>query len=145
MIVPEASPSPSLADLEREMNKIGCPELIALDGPPSAAHLNYLDLMSGRRASDLWPTAVAEFQGRPILYLVNDLAGSVQPTETQVRHLGQVLANRSEHAVLGVVRPGELTLYPINLSRAELDSAAPKPISLTSFRPPCSFKAWRPA
>lgn len=135
MIVPEASPSPSHADLEREMNKIGCPELIALDGPPSAAHLNYLDLMSGRRSSDLWPNAVAEFQGRPILYLVNDLASSVQPTDTQVRHLGQVLANRSEHAVLGVVRPGELTLYPINLSRAELDKAAPKPISLTSPAP----------
>ncbi|MDX8527757.1 N-6 DNA methylase [Mesorhizobium sp. MSK_1335] len=117
------------------MNKIGCPELIALDGPPSAAHLNYLDLMSGRRANDLWPNAVAEFQGRPILYLVDGLTDRDQPSDAQVRDLGQLLANRSEHAVLGVVRPGELTLYPINLSRAELDDATPKPASLTSPDP----------
>lgn len=117
------------------MSKIGCPELIALDGTPDAAHLNYLDLMSGRRASDLRPNAVAEFQGRPILYLVDGLADHVQPSDMQVRHLGQLLANRSEHAVLGVVRPGELTLYPINLSRAELDGATPTPVSLTNPDP----------
>ncbi|MCK1477913.1 N-6 DNA methylase [Bradyrhizobium sp. 197] len=117
------------------MSKIGCPELIALDGTPDAAHLNYLDLMSGRRANDLRPSAVAEFQGRPILYLVDGLTDRVQPSDNQVRQLGQLLANRSEHAVLGVVRPGELTLYPINLSRAELDGATPKLVSLTNPDP----------
>ncbi|MDF0492750.1 HsdM family class I SAM-dependent methyltransferase [Bradyrhizobium yuanmingense] len=117
------------------MNKIGCPELIALDGAPGAAHLNYLDLMSGRRASNLRPKAVAEFQGRPVLYLVDGLTDREQPSDAQVRELGQLLANRSEHAMLGVVRPGELTLYPINLSRAELDGATPKPASLTNPDP----------
>lgn len=128
-------PFPSFARLEREMNKIGCPELIALDGPPGADHLNYLDLMSTRRQAVLRPHAVAEFQGRAILYLVDDLGEQAHPTDVQIRDLGQLLANRSEHAMLGVVRPGELTLYPINLSRAELDAATPKPFSLSNADP----------
>lgn len=127
--------STTLARLEREMSKIGCPQLIALDGSPSADHLNYLDLMATRRPTGLRPHAVAEFQGRPILYLVDDMGDHTHPTDEQVRDLGQLLANRSEHAMLGVVRPGELTLYPINLSRAELDAAKPKPFKLTKADP----------
>jgi type I restriction-modification system DNA methylase subunit len=117
------------------MNKIGCPELIALDGPPSADHLNYLDLMSSRRHMVLRPHAVAEFQGRAILYLVDDLGEQPHPTDAQIRDLGQLLANRSEHAMLGIVRPGELILYPVNLSRAELDAATPKPFPLANADP----------
>lgn len=136
MTVPADQQSTSnLARLEREMNKIGCPQLIALDGSPSADHLNYLDLMATRKQTGLRPHAVAEFQGRPILYLVDDLGDHVHPTDEQVRDLGQLLANRSEHAMLGVVRPGELTLYPVNLSRAELDAAKPKPFNLTNADP----------
>jgi methylase of polypeptide subunit release factors len=134
MTVPTDQQS-TLARLGREMNKIGCPQLIALDGSPTADHLNYLDLMASRRHAGLRPHAVAEFQGRPILYLVDDLGDRAHPTNAQVRDLGQLLANRSEHAMLGVVRPGELTLYPINLSRAELDAATPKPFNLTDADP----------
>jgi type I restriction-modification system DNA methylase subunit len=133
--MPADQPSQSFVRLEREMNKIGCPELIALDGSPSADHLNYLDLMSSRRRTGLRPHAVAEFQGRPILYLVDDLGEQTHPTDAQVRDLGQLLANRSEHAMLGIVRPGELTLYPINLSRDELNAATPKLFPLTDADP----------
>jgi type I restriction-modification system DNA methylase subunit len=132
--VPADQQSTIFARLEREMNKIGCPQLLALDGSPSADHLSYLDLM-GRRHAGLRPHAVAEFQGRPILYLVDDLGDHAHPSDAQVRDLGKLLANRSEHAMLGIVRPGELTLYPINLSRAELDAAKPKPFNLTQADP----------
>lgn len=133
MIVADPHPSPSVALLEQEMRKIGCPELIALDATPSPAHLNYLDLMS--RPRHLRPHAVAEFQGRPILYLISSLRDQILPTDAQIRGLGQLLANRSEHAALGIVRPGELTLYPINLSRTEIDGATPKFVSLSNADP----------
>ena len=34
--------------------------------------------------------------------------------------LQQRLANRGDHAVLAVVRPGDLTLYPLHLDRKQL-------------------------
>jgi hypothetical protein len=98
--MPPGPVSHSIARLERELSKIGCPDLIALDGPASADHLNYLDLMGGRIHSMLRPRAVAEFQGRPVLYVIDDLDQDAHSTDAQVRDLGQILANRSEHAVL---------------------------------------------
>lgn len=135
--MPVTPPSPSIARLKRETVKIGCPELIALDGSPTAEHLNYLDLMRGRSEAALLPHAVAEFQGRPVLYLVDSLSRDTlsSPTNEQVRDLSQLLANRSEHAVLGVVRPGDLTLYPVNLNRAELDAARPTSLPLDTPDP----------
>src|SRR5262245_55236694 len=101
------SHSPTVERLEQQAQKFGCPELIALDGEPSAVHLNYLDLVSRRSSAALLPHAVAEFQGRPILYLVDDLGiDRPTPTVSQVRNLSQLLANRSEHAMVGIVRPG---------------------------------------
>ena len=135
MTVPAHQQSAIVARLEREMGKIGCPQLVALDGTPGPDHLNYLDLMASRRQADLRPHAVAEFQDRPILYLIDDLGDHAHPTDQQLRDLSQLLANRSEHAMLGVVRPGELTLYPINLNRAELDAARPRPFDLTHADP----------
>lgn len=133
--MPDGGASHSIARLERELNKIGCPDLIALDGPASANHLNYLDLMSSRLHTALRPHAVAEFQGRPVLYIIDNWEGDARPTEEQVRDLGQLLANRSEHAMIGVVRPGELTLYPVSLSRSDLEAAEPKAFSLSDADP----------
>lgn len=135
--MPLSPPSSSIVRLERETSKIGCPPLIALDGPPTAEHLNYLDLMSSRSATPLRPQAVAEFQGRPILYLLDDLGSDARrrSNDAEVRDLSRLLANRSEHAMLGVVRPGELTLYPVNLNRDELKAAAPHTFSLVDPNP----------
>jgi type I restriction-modification system DNA methylase subunit len=133
--MPPGHESHSIARLERELSKIGCPDLIGLDGPASADHLNYLDLMGGRLHSTLRPHAVAEFQGRPILYVIDNLDEGSRFTEVQMCDLGQILANRSEHAVLGVVRPGQLTLYPVSLDRAALEAAEPVAFSLSDADP----------
>lgn len=119
-----ATPSP-IADLQGHAQAFGCPELIALRGPQTHAHLNYLDLTGSQLKPRLLPHAVAEFQGRPLLYLLDDLKRELEASSAdhRVHDLGQLLANRSEHAVLGVVRPGELTLYPVNLDRAVLHDA----------------------
>ena len=125
----------AIARLERELSRIGCPELITLEGPADAAHLNYLDLMGGRIDSSLRPDAIAEFQGRPVLYIIDNMNEGAPVSDAQMRDLGQILANRSEHAVLGVVRPGELTLYPVSLDRAALEAADPVAFSLSDADP----------
>ena len=113
-----------IADLQRQTDAFGCPKLISLREPQTEAHLDYLDLTGSQAKEPLLPHAVAEFQGRPLLYLLDDLERRLEASSTDQRaqDLGQLLANRSEHAVLGVVRPGELTLYPVNLNRAVLDN-----------------------
>ena len=140
--MPETRTSSSVARLERETKAFGCPELIALDGPQTEAHLNYLDLMQPRSNATLLPHAVAEFQGRPLLYLLDDLeSGSgLSPIAPQVHDLGQLLANRSEHALLGIVRPGELTLYPVNLDRAVLNNAGSVTIFVDAPEAPLFFQ-----
>lgn len=132
----------AIADLQRHADAFGCPKLIALDGPQTDAHLDYLDLTGSRTNAQLLPDAVAEFQGRPLLYLLDDVKhGSASSTDQHAHDLGQLLANRSEHAVLGVVRPGELTLYPVNLDRAVLVDAPSVTISGDSPDAPFFFQS----
>lgn len=132
----------SVARLEHETKAFGCPELISLKGPQTEAHLNYLDLMKAYDEATLLPHAVAEFQGRPLLYLLDDLESGPGPSPIDqcAYKLCQLLANRSEHALLGIVRPGELTLYPINLSRAVLQDASPVTLSVHSPDAPWFFQ-----
>jgi len=141
--MPATVTSPTLARLARETKKFGCPELVALDGPPTADHLNYLDLLPGRSPAPLLPQAVVEFQGRPVLYLIDGIGedGQAQTSVQEVRGLGQLLANRSEHACLAVVRPGELTVYPLNLDRQKLDRAAPHIITVAAPEAPMFFQS----
>lgn len=120
------SPPTPIARLQREVDKFGCPQLLALDIPATADHLAYLDLMMGRSKRSPLPDAVAEFQGRPLLYLVDGLVDDgVSASQDEMRALSRLLANRSEPALLGLVRPGELVLYPLNLSEDALKKAAP--------------------
>ena len=132
----------STARLQQEAIAFGCPELISLDGPQTDTHLNYLDLMQSRRATTLFPDAVVEFQGRPLLYLVDDLQRSPAsvPIYEQTQDLSQLLANRNEHALLGIVRPGELTLYPINLDRAVLSNTDPAIVNVQAPEAPLFFQ-----
>lgn len=140
--MPEPSAFSSVARLEQVTRAFGCPELIVLDGPKTDTHLNYLDLMQAHGDATLLPHAVAEFQGRPLLYLLDDLESGHRPSpmDQQAHTLGQLLANRSEHALLGIVRPGELTLYPINLDRAVLEEAPSVKLTVDSPDAPMFFQ-----
>ena len=60
--------------------------------------------------------------------------------DRRAHDLGQLLANRSEHALLAIVRPGELTLYPVNLDRAVLNKAEPVTISVDAPEAPLFFQ-----
>src|SRR5579862_4731288 len=108
--------------LKSHAEAVGCRELLRFDTEPNASHLEYLDLLPRKGDNDVLPDAVVEFQGRPLLYLVDDIDESGQPrlAVSQIHSLQALLANRSEHACLGVVRPGSLDIYPINLDRNAL-------------------------
>lgn len=110
-----------LADAVRAF---GCPGIISLRNKPkeSPEHIPYLDLLSAQvqREAVRLPDAVAEFQGRPVMYLVDgnsENLGFEDRIELQLR-----LANRGDHAVLVEVRPGELTVHPLNLDRKALNT-----------------------
>lgn len=111
----------ALANLNTLARRFGCPKLIPLrrkDMQPE--QIQYLDLLPDRDLSGNTPLphAVAEFQGRAVIFFLDGTRG--QPKAQQLQDLQQLLANRGEHAVLAVTKPGDLTLYPLNLNRKEL-------------------------
>jgi hypothetical protein len=136
-----ASIAPSF--LERESRKYGCPPLIILDGEPGPTQLSYLDLLRARRGAKsktkILPEAVAEFQGRPLLYLL-DSRGK-KPASSHLTDLQQLLANRGEHACVSLVQPGQMTVYPINLDSARLANVSPTIITLADPRAPLFFQS----
>jgi hypothetical protein len=116
--------------------------LLPLDVAATPDHLAYLDLMMGRNKGSLLPDAVAEFQGKPVLYLVDGLDGeAASPGDDGMRDLSRLLANRSEHALLGLVRPGELILYPLNLSQSVLQNAPPVIRTMADADSPMFFQS----
>lgn len=134
---------PGGSPLAQGVRAYGCPEPVPLAGPPTAAHLDYLDLLKGRSSAPLLPEAVAEFQGRPVIYLVSHRAEreALGRDADAVQSLQQLLANRNEQACLGVVRPGSLEVYPINLDRTQLAGAAPRVIEQSAPGAPTFFQS----
>lgn len=103
-------------------------------------HVPYLDLLSDQVQEEAvrLPDAVAEFQGKPVIYMID--AESGEPDLVERVNLQQRLANRGDHAVLAIVRPGELTLYPLNLDRKTLNNeGVGKTIRVADPRAPFLF------
>lgn len=94
-----------------------------LGGAPSFELLDYLDLFQkadGGRfcADDLLPDGVAESQGRPLLFIVNEsrLAQTPREQKQQLDILRRKLACRGDRAYLACIRPGELAVVPVSLA-----------------------------
>ena len=49
----------------------GCHDVVQLDSEPSPRHLEYLDLLKTSGPERLKVSAIAEFQSRPLLYIVS--------------------------------------------------------------------------
>jgi hypothetical protein len=79
--------------------------------------LDYLDLLpkQSNHTPDL--TAVAEHQGTALLYLV-DTSSDVKSDADSLAAVRRRLANRSDPAWLGVVRPGSLEIFSIGFHEA---------------------------
>lgn len=135
--------SADAAGLEKQAAAFGCPSLVHLGVEPTAAHIDYLDLHRQRASAVLLPDAVAEYQGRPVIYLLDAVGEKALFTADAeaIRDLQQLLANRSEQACLGVVRPGSLDVYPINLDREKLERTPPRIVVVHSPEAPTFFQS----
>src|ERR1039458_7175858 len=93
-----------------------------LAGQASSGLLDYLDLFRWdgdiqAETVDLRPDGVAESQGRPLLFVVNEsrLAQDPREQEQQLTVLRHNLACRGDRAYLARIRPGELFVVPVSL------------------------------
>jgi len=132
-IEPTSSAPSQLDELARAF---GCPPLVHLDKDVTFEQLDYLDLLPGR--TDVSPNAIAEFEGRPVLYLLNELDGTNLST-AEISNLQRVLANRSEHSCLAIVKPGHLEVYPVNIDRTRIEDVAPEIVAVNDPKAPTFF------
>jgi hypothetical protein len=101
--------------LEQRLGAYGCTGIVRLDEAlQQPEQLNYLDLLPKRSGGTqpLPVTAVAEHQDTALLYIV-DAGGDSKTDAETLGKLQRQLANRSDPAWLGVVRPGSLDILPI--------------------------------
>ncbi len=117
----------------------GCNDVVLLDGA-TPRHLDYLDLLKASGNGNLTVDAVAEFQARPLLYIVSENRAK-QLDKEKIIELQHLLANRGERAYLGVLSPGELNVYPINLDRAILARGYKETIRPDSAAAPLFFQS----
>ena len=117
----------------------GCHDVISLDEKPNSGHLDYLDLLKASGNNGLRVNAVAEFQARPLLYIVSANQLNTVDQDSIIK-LQQMLANRGERAYLGIVSPGELNVYPINLARSVLSQGNMQTIRRDDSEAPLFFQ-----
>ena len=117
-------PSAERFNLRTEIQSYGVSSRSFLDlgGAASAGLLDYLDLLQRDNggqpdADNLLPDGVAESQGRPLLFIVNEsrLAQTPGEQEQQLDSLRRKLACRGDRAYLARIRPGELAVVPVSL------------------------------
>ncbi len=118
----------------------GCHDVVQLDGEPTPRHLEYLDLLKVSGRNSLKVNAVAEFQSRPLIYIVSgDQIRNID--NNKILDFQCLLANRGERAYLGILSPGELNVYPVNLDRSVLVNSRNKTIKKNSPEAPLFFQS----
>jgi len=117
-------PNAGTLNLRAEVQSYGVSSRSFLDlgGAASSGLLDYLDLLkrdddAQPQADSLLPDGVAESQGRPLLFIVNEsrLAQTPSEQELQLKNLRRKLACRGDRAFLARIRPGELAVVPVSL------------------------------
>jgi hypothetical protein len=132
-------PNPALPLAER-LAAYGCTSVIKLDETlTSAEQLDYLDLLPKQSNHAPMLTAVAEHQGTALLYLV-DASADVKSDAASLATVRRLLANRSDPAWLGVLRPGSLEVFPIGFQETA-DSRPVRTIEERSTTAPLFFQS----
>ncbi|MBW2011155.1 MAG: N-6 DNA methylase [Deltaproteobacteria bacterium] len=126
-------------NVENTVKAFGCNDVVLFDDEPTPRHLDYLDLLKVSGHGSLKVDAVAEFQSRPLLYIVS--GNQIRNIDDKkILDLQCLLANRGERAYLGVLSPGELNVYPINLNRSVLAQGCKTTIKQESSEAPLFFQ-----
>lgn len=109
-------------DLKNELQYYGLTEssVRLFSEPISPDFLDYLDLIEPKKPDEqkgVLPDGVAESQGRPLLFFVDDskLFSHPQEKESKLNQLRRILACRGDPAYLALIRPGELHVKPVSL------------------------------
>ncbi len=58
-------------NIANTIKAFGCHDVVLLDDAPNPKHLDYLDLLKVSGRKSLKVDAVAEFQSRPLLYILS--------------------------------------------------------------------------
>lgn len=127
--------------LAQRLGAYGCPDVIRLDEKLSApSQLDYLDLLP--KQSNYIPilNAVAEYQGTALLYLV-DASANVKCDASSLAAVRRLLANRSDPAWLGVVRPGSLEIFPIGFHEEDTNAHPVRTIEESCETAPMFFQS----
>ena len=101
---------------------VGDRSIRLFDGGASPELLDYLDLAEpadDESKEELLPDGVAENQGRPLLFFVNETRlahGTDKQRAESLNRLRRNLACRGERTYLAVVRAGSLEVVPVSLS-----------------------------
>jgi hypothetical protein len=117
--------SANTADLITDLQAYGVSResLRLFDGSIEPEHcINYLDLIGeARRNTELLPDGVAESQGRPLLYFINEsrLSESDDEKDHQFYRLRRSIANRGDRAYLARIFPGRLEVIPVSPGQQE--------------------------
>lgn len=104
-----------MLDLTAELASYGITkESVRLFDSPRPELLDYLDLVQPSTLP-VRPAGVAESQGRPLLYFLNEAALHASPLEETAKRkrLRRALASRGQRAYLAVIRPGEIQVVPV--------------------------------
>ena len=126
---------PDPRPLAQRLAAYGCTDIIRLDEKlTSPQQLDYSDLLPTQTNETPKLSAAAEYQGTTLFYVV-DANGDSNPRSTSLADVSRQLANRSDPAWLGVLRPGSLEIFPIGFQKGvslhsirtidESDAAAP--------------------
>lgn len=140
--MPTGASSTDPRPLAQRLAAYGCTSdvIIRLDEKLSApGQLDYLDLLPKQSNHTPVLTAVAEHQGTALLYLV-DASGNVKSDAASLAAVRRQLANRSDPAWLGVVRPGSLEILPIGFHEAA-DTRPVRTIEERSTTAPLFFQS----
>jgi hypothetical protein len=98
--------------LQADLRTFGAPSqgIICLTGAPSPEHVPYLDLHATVPGGDHLIDAVVEVEHRPVLYVVHG-----RRSDADIRHLRRLLAQRGEADYLGILEPGQLHVFPVDI------------------------------
>jgi hypothetical protein len=106
-------------NVNAELQKYGisATSVRTLNTTPAPELLDYLDLTQAGEQDVLLPDGVAESQGQPLLFFVDEsrLAVSASEQETRLRRLRRAIACRGERTYLARILPGEIKVVPVRL------------------------------